>query len=71
MKIIVILYVCCVDRCDDPTVQVDSKVSEEIICEVIPKDNVQVCTLHWLRLVCPMVSMLVRLSVAFHGELSV
>jgi hypothetical protein len=71
MKIIIILYVCCGDRCDDPTIQVDSKVSKKIICEVIPKANVQVCTFHWLRLVCPMVSMLVRLGVALLEELSV
>jgi len=36
----------------------DSKVGEGIITEVIPLANVQVCTFHWLRLVCPTVSIL-------------
>ncbi len=63
-------FCCCCNRSVTPTIQMDSKVSDGLICEedskvsdgliceVIPLANVQVCTFHWLRLVCPTVSML-------------
>jgi ankyrin repeat protein len=58
MSVLMVNYVVVACRSIKPTIQMDSKIGEGIIAEVIPLANVQVCTFHWLRLVCPTVSTL-------------
>ncbi len=40
---------------NSPTIQIDSKLSENTISHVLPSAHMQVCMFHWLVLVVPQV----------------